>query len=114
MEGHYVNLNAATLRKLEDKAAVYEIVGDKLSAMYFQYEKGYEHTGLKHANEEFIYIIKGHLKAEIGNEHYELKSGDAVLIPSKESHKIFAVETTLVLALFAPPITNDEAKLLVE
>lgn len=112
MKHLYINLDSAKLRKLEDNAAVYEMVGEKMSAMYFRYEKGYEHTGLRHVNEEFVYIIEGYLKAEIGNDHYDLKKGDAILIPSKEHHKIFAVETTIVLAMFAPPITNDEAKLL--
>ncbi len=112
MKHTYIHLPSATLRKLEDNAAVYEMVGEKMSAMYFHYEKGYEHTGLKHANEEFVYIIEGHLKAEISNDHYDLKKGDAALIPSKEHHKIFAVEKTIVLAMFAPPITNDQAKLL--
>lgn len=113
MKNNYYEFGAlkqADLSKLDDKVYTYRIVGEKLGAVYCLYEKGWDHVDIVHANEEFLYIIEGHLKAEVGGNHYELKQGDAILIPSNQPHTFVATETTKALVMFAPPITSAEAQ----
>ncbi len=117
MNTNYFELAALTstdLIKLEDKVYTYRIIGEKLGAVYCLYEEGWEHINIRHTNEEFLYVIDGHLKAEFGGQHYELKNGDAILIPSNEPHSFVATETTRALVMFAPPITNAEALRIME
>ena len=117
MKTQYFKLGALAtkqLSKLDDKVYTYRIVGEKLGVVYCHYEQGWEHINLQHANEEFLYVLGGHLHATLGDEQYELKAGDAILIPTNQVHTFIALEKTEALVMFAPPITETEARAMMQ
>lgn len=110
----FFKLKSAKLKKFEDKAYLHRIVRKKMTVIYCKFQKGWQHIKIKHISEEFLYVIKGHLKAKIGKNDYVLKNGDSVLIPSNEIHTIFALKDTLALGVFSPPITAKKAKAIIK
>lgn len=82
--------------------------------VYCHYEQDWEHINLRHANEEFLYVLEGHLHAELDADQYELKAGDAILIPPNQVHTLIAREPTKALVMFAPPITETEARIMMQ
>ena len=85
-----------------------------MAVVYAEFKKGAAHNNLVHSNEEFFYLISGEMHAEIDHQSYILKKGDGVLIASNLLHSFSAVETSVALITFAPPITNDMANQLLE
>lgn len=98
------------LEELEAKCNLYRIVAKKMGVVYCVYDKGWVHNNIKHQNEEFLYVIKGLLTAKVGNSHFQLASGDGVLISQETLHSFVALKKTTALVFFAPPITSKQAK----
>ena len=57
---------------------------------YFAVQPG-GHTSLdQHAHEHGVYILHGQALLRLGNDEYELHTGDVVYIPGNEVHQFFA------------------------
>lgn len=56
-----------------------------------------------HPSEQIGYIVTGRLRLRIGDDVYELKSGDAYVIQSNIVHEAQALEDTKVVEVFSPP-----------
>lgn len=57
---------------------------------------------LAHKGEEFIYVLEGKMKYQVGNTEYTLESGDSVYFSSLEEHVLAPLtEEVQYLAIFA-------------
>ncbi len=52
--------------------------------------------------EQFGYVIKGGFRLTIGDKEYELKEGDAYLVPADVPHGFVAIGETEAIDVFAP------------
>ena len=55
-----------------------------------------------HPQEQFGYVIKGGFRLTIGDKEYELKEGDAYLVPADVPHGFVAIGETEAIDVFAP------------
>lgn len=100
--------------KFDENLYLHRIVGKEMAIVYAEFRKGATHNNLTHSNEEFFYLLSGDMHAQIGNQSYQLKNGDGVLIPANVVHSFSANETSVALITFAPPITHDMADKIME
>ena len=59
-----------------------------------------------HPQEQFGYVIKGGFHLTIGDKTYELREGDAYLVPADVPHEFVAVGETEAIDVFAPVKTE--------
>ena len=114
MKKNYFKFSDLKLEKLEDKCFLHRIVAKKMGIVYCEYQKGWIHDNIRHTNEEFMYIISGHLKATVGKANHILKKGNGILIPANKLHSFIALKKTIALVIFAPPITSRQAEVIME
>ncbi|WAC12467.1 cupin domain-containing protein [Dyadobacter pollutisoli] len=70
---------------------------------YFVMKKGASVPVHSHANEQYSFILKGSVKAAIGDTTMIIKAGETVLIPSNVPHSFTSLEEgTIDLDFFAP------------
>ncbi|MHB8093508.1 MAG: helix-turn-helix domain-containing protein [Candidatus Aminicenantales bacterium] len=64
----------------------------KMQPFMFVAKKGdvQEHH-LSHNGEEFIYVLAGRMKFQVGNVVYTLKSGDGLYFNSREDHQVIPI-----------------------
>jgi putative intracellular protease/amidase/quercetin dioxygenase-like cupin family protein len=56
----------------------------------------------QHPQDQLVYMISGRLKWQVGDQTFELTSGDTVLIPGNVPHECWAKEPTVSLDIFNP------------
>jgi len=66
--------------------------GKRMQPFLFVARKGEvkEHH-LFHEGEEFIYVLQGRMRVQVGKEEYALKKGDAIYFNSSEVHQVIPV-----------------------
>jgi quercetin dioxygenase-like cupin family protein len=66
--------------------------GKRMQPFLFVARKGEvkEHH-LFHEGEEFIYVLQGRMRVQVGKEEYTLKKGDALYFNSSEEHQVIPV-----------------------
>jgi quercetin dioxygenase-like cupin family protein len=70
---------------------------------YFVMKKGASVPVHSHPNEQYSFILKGSVKASIGDTAMIIKAGEVVLIPSNVPHSFTSLEEgTIDLDFFAP------------
>lgn len=70
---------------------------------YFVMKKGASVPVHSHPNEQYSFILKGSVKASIGDTVMVIKAGETVLIPSNVPHSFTSLEEgTIDLDFFAP------------
>jgi quercetin dioxygenase-like cupin family protein len=94
-------------KQIDENLRSHKINGKEMSIVYSEFKKGAVHENLKHFNEEFFYLVSGEMNAHIDNQSFNLKSGDGLLISSNTLHGFFAIETSIALITFAPPMTMN-------
>ncbi|MDP3559756.1 MAG: cupin domain-containing protein [Legionellaceae bacterium] len=108
-QNRFFDFSTIEMKKFDDKLYLHRIVGQELAVVYARFEKGATHTNIQHSNEEFFYVLSGHIDVDIGEENYTLLSENGVLIPGNEFHSMYAQEDSIALISFAPPISEEEA-----
>ncbi len=64
-----------------------------------------------HSGEEFLFILEGHLKYQVGSEVFDLKPGDSLYFDAEIPHRqIPTGETVRLLANFVEPKKNQGFK----
>lgn len=106
----HFHMAALPLDKFDDKLELHRIVAKEMAIVYARFEKDGKHENITHSNEEFFYLIDGHMEAYVGKEKYELKNGDGLLIPPNEPHGFRILKTSIALITFAPPISHERAE----
>jgi unsaturated pyranuronate lyase len=55
-----------------------------------------------HPNEQIATVLSGRLRFLVGDEELEVGAGESVLVPGGVSHRVDALEDSVVLDAFAP------------
>ena len=69
--------------RLKDQISVEKL----FTVHYFEYPKNFSFPGEAHDFWEFVYVDKGEMDAQAGDEHYHLKQGEAIFHKPDEFHK---------------------------
>lgn len=86
------------------------IMGARMMISHVTLHEGFIVPAHAHDNEQFAVILSGRIRFTIGDEttggSYErtLTGGEVLHIPSNVPHGAEAIETTVVLDLFSPPV----------
>ena len=85
------------------------MIGEKVMVSHITLERGFKLQTHQHDNEQISCIVSGKLKfglGEPGSPEYREETvctGGVLLLPSNCPHSAEAIETTVVLDIFAPP-----------
>lgn len=77
--------------------------GDNITLVEVDLEPGSVVPMHTHVNEQSGTLMSGRMKFEIGDETFEVKPGDAWMIPSGVPHEVTTIEKSLVIEAFSPP-----------
>jgi len=77
-------------------------VGQNTTVTLFEYKAGGIAPLHNHVQEQITYVIRGHLRATIGGETFDLYEGQAALIPSGVPHSFTAMTDALEIDFFTP------------
>lgn len=84
------------------------IMGEKAMISHIMLHKGCVVPSHKHENEQFAFVMSGHVKFGIGDEgtgehrYVEAKTGEVLYVPSNVAHSAEALETSELFDVFAP------------
>ena len=78
-------------------------MGEKSQVTKMNYVVGNFASPHQHSNEQSGYVISGRYELTIGNEKYELSSGDSYSIPGNQVHSFKVIEAGEVVDIFTPP-----------
>jgi quercetin dioxygenase-like cupin family protein len=79
------------------------LTGDSLQLAFIYLEPGAEIPWHSHSQEAMITLLKGSIEQWVGNEHFVLRPGYAVWIPSNVPHRaIVGPEFTIEIETFSP------------
>lgn len=78
--------------------------------VYCEVEPGGEverHSHVK-GHEEAVYVLNGHAKMEVGDEHFEVGPDSVVFIPSQVEHgwRVIGKDTLKILVCICPPLPD--------
>lgn len=79
------------------------VVNEVVTIHYFEYEKDYEFTGEKHDFWELVYVDKGEILVDMGNDQYKLEQGNIAFHQPNEYHNLHAngiVAPNIVIVAF--------------
>jgi quercetin dioxygenase-like cupin family protein len=77
--------------------------GDKIMLTVMYYEKGAKVPPHHHLHEQVGLVIKGQIKAIIGDKEAVLTEGDSYVCAANEIHAFEAIEDTEIMDAFSPP-----------
>ena len=76
--------------------------GDKLSAMYCDFDKGFRWDTHAHVHEQLTICIYGAIEYRIGDETMVMHAGDTAYLPSNVPHSAVCLEDTRIIDIFTP------------
>ncbi len=74
----------------------------KLMVVRNYFKQGWKGDAHKHAHEQLVYVVKGHIKFLAEGKLFELHSGDSVVVAGDVPHQAAALEDSEVLDVFTP------------
>jgi quercetin dioxygenase-like cupin family protein len=77
--------------------------GEKLMLVQVHFEKGAEGALHSHPHDQAVSLLSGQVRFTRGEESFEIKAGENVLVPPVTRHGLVALEETLLLDVFSPP-----------
>ncbi|MCD8148506.1 MAG: cupin domain-containing protein [Clostridiales bacterium] len=77
--------------------------GEKSQVTKMNYVSGNYASPHRHPHEQCGYVISGKYELTIGDDRYELSSGDSYAIPGNQVHSFRVIEPGEVIDLFTPP-----------
>lgn len=78
-------------------------LGEKSQVTKMNYVLGNFASPHRHPYEQSGYVISGKYELIIGNEKYELNTGDSYSVPSNQIHSFRVIEAGEVIDVFTPP-----------
>ena len=66
------------------------VKGDRIQVLLYHKERGTGSRPHRHPNEQFIYILKGAIKAKVEDEERIAREGEVIYIPSNALHSMVA------------------------
>ena len=110
MKGYNTNIEKDTLNNNNFRKVLY--TSKHLQFVLMSLRPGEEIGEEVHTeNDQFFRIEGGHGKCIIDGNEYEIKDGDAIVIPSGAKHNVLNIDTQTDLkmyTLYAPPHHKDE------
>ncbi|MBL8752730.1 MAG: DinB family protein [Planctomycetes bacterium] len=89
----------APMAKLERR----RVVGSEAMISHITLHQGCDVPVHAHANEQFSCVLSGKVKFTLADGERVLGAGDVLHLPSHAPHGAYAIETAVVLDVFAPP-----------
>jgi len=66
------------------------VKGDRIQVLLYHKERGTGSRPHRHPNEQFIYVLKGAVKAMVEDQERIVKAGEVIHIPSNALHNMVA------------------------
>jgi quercetin dioxygenase-like cupin family protein len=82
--------------------------GDRVQIIEYLLPKGTVFPLNRLSSEQISYIVRGRLRVTIKEEESILSSGDGYLVPSDVEHGAVALEDSVVIDVFSPPIEEQK------
>lgn len=78
--------------------------GRNMSLTLFAFDKGEEISSHSSSGDAFVYILDGQAEITIGEEVFEVKKGEAIVMPANVPHAFLAKEQfkMLLIVVFQP------------
>jgi quercetin dioxygenase-like cupin family protein len=70
------------------------VTGEKIEVGLYCMPAGTGAAPHRHPNEQIVYILRGRVRARIGQQAQEISAGGVIHIPSDAVHEIHAIEDT--------------------
>jgi quercetin dioxygenase-like cupin family protein len=75
---------------------------DPMMVVRHRMDAGWQGARHAHPHEQVVYVLSGAIRLVIGDEPYELRAGDSIMVPGGVSHQASASEPSEVLDVFTP------------
>lgn len=100
--GSVQNFSDIEAREVRDGIFVQGIVGDTVRFTRIEAVKGARSAEHNHANEQFVALQSGSLRAYAGDDEYVLVPGDVAVFPAWVPHNLIALEDSVWLEIHGP------------
>ena len=74
----------------------------KLMLAEHQMKKGWVGARHSHPHEQVVYVVSGHIRASVGNNTFEARTGDSFVVAGGVEHEAAALADSVVVDVFAP------------
>jgi Uncharacterized conserved protein, contains double-stranded beta-helix domain len=75
---------------------------DELMLVRHYFEKDWIGARHSHPHHQLVYIVRGALRVEVGEETFDVFAGDSFVVDGGVEHQAAALETSEVLDVFTP------------
>jgi len=75
---------------------------DKLMLVQHVMVEGWEGARHSHPHDQLVYVVLGRLRVSVGNQSFDVVSGDSFVVNGGVEHQASALEASLVLDVFTP------------
>ena len=75
---------------------------DKLMLVRHYFEQGWIGERHSHPHHQLVYVVRGALRVEIGEESFDVSAGDSFVVDGGVEHQASALEASEVLDVFTP------------
>lgn len=75
---------------------------DELMLVRHYFEKGWVGERHSHPHHQLVYVIRGALRVEVGEETFDAFAGDSFIVDGGVEHQAAALEASEVLDVFTP------------
>jgi quercetin dioxygenase-like cupin family protein len=98
----YMNIDKMPASEIRDGITLRSASGLKGTFGYFKMKKGVTVPMHSHENEQYSFILKGRVRATIGDTVLIIRKGEVVLIPANVPHSFTSLKKTIDLDFFSP------------
>lgn len=84
---------------------------DELMLVRHYFEKGWTGARHSHPHHQLVYVVRGALRAEVGEETFDVFAGDSFVVDGGVEHQAAALEASEVLDVFTPVREDYQALL---
>ena len=84
-----------------------KVEGEKGAMTFVEIKKGGVSPYHNHESEQFNYVVKGKYKMRVEDREHIIYPGDIILIPSFIDHNMKALEDSVHIEFFSPPLSQE-------
>lgn len=109
-----VNLDNLELRAIDGiepglKAVGYELRPENMRPSVWEFESGQSNRRHRQREQEELYfVLDGTFEMEVDGDHFEIETGDTVVVSPDSWRQLTALEAGTVLAVGAPNVKDDD------
>lgn len=79
------------------------VVGERMMLVQFTFEKGASLPSHSHPHEQAGFVVSGRMRMQIGEDTFQLETGDSYYVPANAEHRVDVLEATQAVDVFSPP-----------